>query len=184
MRSCLQVLLFEPGFFSLLCPLLLSGIEACFGDQLNLPQRIVYAVVQKADNCSSVSKTHLHLGRMHVDIHLFGRHRQMQYGKREAVLHKIGAISFFQSCGQLFAAQHPAIDKEGLEASGGPADFGFPQKSIQDHVAFRIFGVHRDDGTRCLTSIDPVDQFPKISVSGGVEFVLAVHTIVERYQGM
>ena len=40
------------------------------------------------------------------------------------------------------------------------------------------------DGTRCLAAVDSVNKFFETAVSGRVQLVLTVHTIVEGYLGM
>ena len=121
---------------------------------------------------------------MHVDIYLLRRHGQMQYGKGKAVLHEVCAIAFFKSCREFLAAQHSSVDEKSFKASAGAADFRSSQKAVKHHAAFLILCVDRDNGAGCLPAVDPVDQLPQISVACSVEFVLSVHAIMKRDQGM
>ena len=147
-------------------------------------QGLVDTSVKKPENSPAVSEADLHFGGMDVDVHVLRRHGQVQDSKGKAVLHEVCPIAFFKPCGELFAAQHAAVDKEGLKAPAGSADLGSAQKSIQLHAGFGIFRMDRDDGAGGLAAVDTVDQLLQVSVAGRVELVLAVDAVMEGYAGV
>ena len=59
------------------------------------------AGIQKVEDGAAVCEAHLHLGRMHIDIQVFGRHGQMQDGEGKPVLHEVGPIPLLEAGGKL-----------------------------------------------------------------------------------
>ena len=144
----------------------------------------MHALIEEAEDRPAVREPDLHLGRVDIDIQVGGRHGQVEDGKGKAVLHEVCAVTLLKARGELLAAQHPAIDKEGLKAPAGPAHLGLAQEAVQDHPRVRVFGVDRNDGSRRLPSVDPVDQLLKVPVSGRMQLVLAVDPVVEGDPGV
>ena len=144
----------------------------------------MHTAFKKTENSPAVCKADFHLGGMDVDIYLFGRHSQVQDRKGKAMLHKVGPIAFLKTGGKFFAAQHSSVDKKGLKTPAGSADLGSSQKTVQYHTLLRILGMYRYNSPRSLAAVDPVDQFPQVSVSCGVKFILSVYTVMEGNQWM
>ena len=184
MGAVLQLLLLELCLFSGLRALLPGSVEVCPGDEFYGVQCIVHTGIKELKDCPAVRKAHFHLGGMDIDVHMLGRHGQMQDSKGKAVLHEVGPVALLQACGKLFAAQHPSVDKKSLEGSAGAADLRFSQEAVDRHAGIRVLRMNGDDGPCRLPAVDAVDQLPQIAVACGVEFILSVDPVVERDQGM
>ena len=116
-RHFAQLPFFVKEFFPCQSPVFRGCVHRGFGNKFRFVEHGVRALVQKLKNCFTVCKADFHLGGMDIDIDVFGAHGQMKDRKREAVLHEIGAISFFKTGGEFFAAKHPAVDEEGLKTA-------------------------------------------------------------------
>ena len=83
-------------------------------------------LVDKAVNGFGIRETDLHFGGVYVYIRFHRRDRQMENGKRKAVLHEVGPVTGFKGLGERIAFEHSPVHEKDLEISGRPADIGSP----------------------------------------------------------
>ena len=88
------------------------------------------------------------------------------------MLHQISAVAFLHGFGENFVFHITPVYKAGFKIPVGTVDFRFPKKALHPkpiplHFKFR-------QSFRNILSINTVDDFFQITVSGSMEFYLSV----------
>ena len=94
------------------------------------------------------------------------------------MLHQILFITFFNGFGNHTTADKTTVDKIDLKIAVGTHQYRFAQIPLYLNAVF----FHLDRYQLCgdLSAVDPVDDFPQITVSGGMESGLIPQYEFER----
>ena len=94
------------------------------------------------------------------------------------MLHQILLITFFNGFGDHTAADKTTVDKIDLKIAVGTHQYRFAQIPLNLNTVF--FHLDRYQLRGDLSAVDPVDDFPQVTVSGGMESGLIPQYEFER----
>ena len=124
---------------------------------------------------------YFHFGRMNIHVNPFRIHIDVQQRKRELVLHQISLVACLQSLGKQRALNVSSIHKEKFKIPVG-ADYGRASQEAFHFYSLLFYG-KRNQFLYNLPSVNAVDNFLQISVSGGMEPDLPVHHELKSHIG-
>ena len=94
------------------------------------------------------------------------------------MLHQILLITFFNGFGDHTAADKAAVDKIDLKIAVGTYQYRFAQIPLYLYAV--LFNLDRYQLCGDLSAVDPVDDFPQVTVSRGMESGLIPQYEFER----
>ena len=141
-------------------------------------QSFLYILRKKGKHFIPALDPDLHFGGMHIHINLFWIYGNVQHGKRKLMLHHILSVAFFQCLGQQIIPYKSSIHKEQLIGSAGTVDLRL--SNVAADMAEISFFFKRDHTICHFPSIDPVDHFLQIPVSGSME---SDSTAIYKFKG-